>query len=595
MEEKQIVLEYPKLRDFLETHPEKKSESLKIIDEIKCEYSDSMVKSVMKVIEKSFLKLYNDINLKLPEGFDFKKTCEDYNVVLVPNHQSHADYLALGYILYKKFAHPIYIAGGINLNFFPMGTIFRKTGAFFIRRKFNSKVYKLTFEAYIYSLLKRHIPLEFFFEGGRTRSGKLLPPKYGLFSMIFDAHSQIAKEERKPLKFIPISIAHEHIPEEKALASELGGAKKKKESGMQLFKIFNLFSKKLGTIHVSFGEPIERSGFENLKADTLELAFECFKQVGRNMPVTPSSLLALVMLDEPSGALTWKQIEESALEVIEYCRIFKIPLTESLDITNPIAPIRLALDMFINNKKIEIIEREKLNQVFYVINEEARVEILFHKNMILHHFLVPCIMNATWFNIFNGEISSAADLTKYLMKKRRELKYEFYLPSTAEMLTEAKQIISHAVGQEVRTTDEVLKFSSQDLYKVARLVRRFSSAFSYIYEGYYISCSAVKYLENSTFTEERFIQVVKDLFEIELQHGRIVTYRESFTIPSMRDTLKYLQNLDVLLKKSSDYVVQNHEKLDYLIEKFAKDINDQVSINLKFNRGQTELNTENDD
>jgi glycerol-3-phosphate O-acyltransferase len=579
-----IVLTYPKLKERLQEKTEDVLKVKKIFKEIHGEFSPTLVKTATTLIDATFLKLYDGVNIELPAGMDFHKLREDNHIILVPNHQSHADYVALTYSMFKKFDVAIRVAAGINLNVFPLGQFFGKAGAFFIRRSFSAdQLYKLTFEGYIYYLLKTEQVVEFFFEGGRTRTGKLLKPKYGLFQMLLEAHSQI---KEKPLMFVPVSLAHEHIPEEKAHARELGGAKKVPEKGTQLFKLLKLFNKRLGTIHIHFGEPIIVKGYEgDLKEATQNLAFANFKAVGRGMPITPSSLLALVMLDEPSGALTWKQVEERAIDVIDYCRALKIPMTPSLSCENFRDSIRSALDMFIGNKKIEVLKREKLNQVFYVIKGERRAEVLFHKNMILHHFLVPGIINSAWFNVFNGSIKDGMQLTRFLMNKRKELKYEFYLPSTKEMIFEALNIISYALGRKVNSLEECMRFSSQELYLIATKVRRFSTALSYLYEAYYISSLAVKYLSQENFTQERFVQVSKELFNLELEHGRVIKYPESFAVPIIKDTLIYHQNQKIIDRNEDrSFKVVDQTKLDEAIEKFIRDLNDQVAINLKFNK-----------
>lgn len=580
----ETVLTYPKLVERLQQQPEDAQKIKKLFKEIHGEFSPTLVKTAAAFIDATFLKLYDGVNIELPPGMDFHKLRENHHIILVPNHQSHADYVALTYSMFKKFDVAIRVAAGINLNVFPLGQFFGKAGAFFIRRSFTSdQLYKLTFEGYIYYLLKTGQVVEFFFEGGRTRTGKLLKPKYGLFQMLLEAHSQI---KQKPLLFVPVSLAHEHIPEEKAHARELGGGKKVPEKGAQLFKLLKLFNKRLGTIHIHFGEPIIVNGFEgDLKEATQKIAFANFKAVGRGMPITPSSLLALLMLDEPSGALTWKQIEDRALDIIDYCRAMKIPMTPSLSCESFRDSIRSALGMFIGNKKIEVLKREKLNQVFYVIKDERRVEVLFHKNMILHHFLVPGIINSAWFNVFNGSIKDGMQLTRFLMNKRKELKYEFYLPSIKEMILEALEIISYALGRKVESLEETMRFSSQELYLIATKVRRYSTALSYLYEAYYISSLAVKYLSNENFTQERFVQVSKELFTLELEHGRIIKYPESFAVPIIKDTLIYHQNQKVIDRNEDrTFKVVDQPKLDELIEKFIRDLNDQVAINLKFNK-----------
>jgi glycerol-3-phosphate O-acyltransferase len=583
-----VLVTYPKMAERLQQRPEDRDKVKKIFDEIHGEFSPAVVSSAVKVIDATFLKLYDGVNLEVFPGTEFHDLKQKYHIVLVPNHQSHADYVALTYSMYKNFEVQIRVAAGINLNVFPMGQFFGKCGAFFIRRSFTAdQLYKITFESYVYYLLKTNQVVEFFFEGGRTRTGKLLKPKYGLFQMLLEAHAQL--KDAKPLMFIPVSLAHEHIPEEKAHARELGGGKKKPESGAQLLKLFKLFNKRLGTIHLHFGEGIVVESYKGeLKEATQSLAFDCFKAVGRNMPVTPSSLLALIMLDEPSGALTWKQIEENAQDVIRYCEAINIPLTPSLKESCYKDSLRSALDMFIGNKKIDVLKREKLNQVFYAIKSERRVEVLFHKNMILHHFLVAGIINATWFNVFTGSLKDGMGLTRFLQAKRKELKYEFYLPSVKEMIREALTIISYALGRKVESIEECMKLSSQDLYLIATKVRRFSTAFSYLYEAYYISCMTVKYLASENFTQERFINVAKELFDLELEHGRIVKYPESFAVPIIKDTLDYHLNQKILERnEDKSFKVVDITKLEEAIERFIRDLNDQVAINLKFNKSHS--------
>tara|TARA_Y100000768_G_scaffold388748_1_gene386798 strand:+ start:21690 stop:23420 length:1731 start_codon:yes stop_codon:yes gene_type:complete len=569
--------------EHLAQNPKDKELIHKHIDEIKGAYSTSVLSAMETFMDKTFVKLYDGFNLHLPDGFDMQETLKNYHVVLCPNHQSHADYVALQYIFYKRFKIPVYIAAGINLNIFPIGDIFKKCGAFFIRRKFDDDLYKIAFQGYIYYLLKTDRVVEFFFEGGRTRTGKLLPPKYGLFSMILDAHATFG-DDKKPLMFIPVSIAHEMIPEERAHAKELSGAKKQKEKASQLLKLFTLFNKKLGTVHVRFSSGvIVDKPFENLKLKTQELAFDIFRNVGSGMPITPSALLSLILLDEPTGALTWKQITGRAADVRDYCLYMKIPLVGSLSEENWEPTLKVAMDMFLNNKKVELIKREKLNQVFYSIHEESRVNLLYHKNMILHHFLVPGVMNATWFNIFNGTIKTPSELRRFLLIKRKELKYEFYLPRTSEILEEGLSVVEYALDRKLKNIDEILELPVDDLYQVAAKVRPFSTALSYIYEAYYIAAITVNYLKDEKFNDEKFLQVSSELFQMEKDHGRVVKYPESYTVPKMKATLSYLENLNVIGRDEKNMIeVLEQEKIGYLIEKFARDVNDQVSINLKF-------------
>ena len=201
-----LVLSYPKLAQRLSERPNDRAKVEKIIDEIHGDFSPTVVKTASKLVDATFMRLYDGVNLQIPAGMDLDK---------------------LTYVIWRNFGLPVYVAAGINLNIFPIGDFFRKTGAFFIRRSFNADIlYKTTFEAYIFQLLRKGHLVEFFFEGGRTRTGKLMKPRFGLFQMLVEAHVHL--NDGKPLMFIPVSLAHEVIPEAGSHARETGGGKKKK-------------------------------------------------------------------------------------------------------------------------------------------------------------------------------------------------------------------------------------------------------------------------------------------------------------------------------------------------------------------------------
>lgn len=579
-----IVSSYPKLANHLANNPSDISQVIQYIDEIKGKFSSRITNFAVDLIDKTLAKLYDHVDFEYDENLHIESLVKNYHVVLVPNHQSHADYIALNYIWFKTFKIPVHVASGINLNIFLLGNFFRSTGAFFIRRSFQKDlVYKLTFEAYIYYLLKTDKIVEFFFEGGRSRTGKLLSPKFGLFQMLLEAHSYI--ETDKSLIFLPISISHEHLPEEAAHARELSGGEKKPENFIQVLKIFKLLLKKLGNIHIRIGEGVVVDKVKDIKKDAQDLALKCFFAVGEGMPVSAVSLLSMILLDEPSGAQTWDGIVKKSRDIIHYCQKFNIPLVTALSSDeNCIMELQRALDMLIQNEKIETHKSKKLDQTFYTIKQEARVNLLYFKNMIIHHFLVPSIMNSAWFNIFNGQLKSTSELYQFILEKRKELRFEFYLPSPKNMLREALEIVTFALGRKVESLDESFKLSTQELYLIASKVKIFSTALSYLYESYFLSASALKFFKKSSFTEKDFLEVAKELHSMELLHGRLVKYPESYLVPVLKDSLKYFLHDQVLqINEKGLYNILHPDSMDKYIEKFAKDINDQVVLNLKLN------------
>ncbi|MEZ4469166.1 MAG: 1-acyl-sn-glycerol-3-phosphate acyltransferase, partial [bacterium] len=149
-------------------------------------------------------------------------------LILVPSHKSHMDYLVISWVFMRNEFIPPHIAAGDNLSFFPLGGLLRRAGAFFLRRSFKGlPIYTLVFRRYLWKLVREGYPIEFFMEGGRSRTGKLLPPKLGKLNMLVEG---ARRGEYKDLQFVPINLSYERVLETDAYRRELTGEEKKAES-----------------------------------------------------------------------------------------------------------------------------------------------------------------------------------------------------------------------------------------------------------------------------------------------------------------------------------------------------------------------------
>ncbi|MBL6988128.1 MAG: 1-acyl-sn-glycerol-3-phosphate acyltransferase [Bacteriovoracaceae bacterium] len=586
-EMQEIVLTYPKLKQRVANSEEAKQKALKSLKEIAADVSEPVLKGFGKFLDAVIYKLYHGIFIQSPPDTDFIKLVKENNVILVPNHQSHADYIAVNYMVYKTFKLPLYVAGGINLNVFPIGPLFRKSGCFFIRRSFKKDIiYKLVFEAYLYYLLIKGKPIEFFFEGGRSRSGKLLPPKYGFFNMLVEAHDCVPKEHKRPLLFVPTSISHEYVPEQKSMSRELEGGAKKKESFLQILKLYKIFSYQLGSVHIRLGKPIEPLEQEDERQKIQKLAFGCFHSVGKNIVVSPSSLIALIMLDEPVGAMKWDDILTKAKKILSFCDKFKVPVTETLQGDKVEGALEHALDILIGNRKVNVLGKSRFGNVFYSIREDCRKEVLYSKNTILHHFLVPWIINLGWIKMFQGQFTTPLELRAFFDTQLNQLKHEFYLPPRSEFLHQALTLLSDVVGRPIQTIEECMAVNYKDMYAIISTLGIFSRGFSYIYEGYYISSlallSLIKDDLNRQFSYEEYQKEFLSIFHTEFTHGQIVKYVESGTLPLIKSSFAYFSNEKVVAKKEDKFFVTNAPRLSRRISSYAGDLKAQLMFNIKF-------------
>ncbi len=580
-----VVLSYPRLKQFMDKTRTNKQEILSMLDGIKANVSPRLINFGEKFLDIIFPKIYDGLDFD-ENGVDVVELFKNNTVVFVPNHQSHADYIAISYALFKKYNSTIYVAGGDNLNIFPLGSIFRKCACFFIKRVFPSETYRLTVEAYLYYLIKNKYPIEFFFEGGRSRTGKLRSPRFGLYRMLIDAYSHIDDTSNK-LVFVPISIAHEYIAEMRLLSEELSGKKKQKESSKQLLSLFKLFMYRFGNIHIKLGRPsyVQKKPYGvTTREDIYNLAFDCFRQVGANMVITPGSLLSMILLDEPSGALAWKDIIARAKSIIQYCIKYNLPITNSLYEDNYEATIKHIMDIFIGNKKIDIIGDEGDNIVYYSVKQSCRAEMLYLKNMIIHHFIVPCIINMAWIDLFRGELNNVTDIKNFFITQRRLFIKEFYLPTTKEFFLKTIKIISNAIGREVNSLEELVELSSKEKYDIVKSIGLFGCSLTYIIESYYVSLKALQKLSNNfnvPVKYELFKKRVPYVFKEEQRLGRLVRRAEAKSMITFKNSIDYFSYRGLISENEGEFKFINPEGLHNLIEKYQKDLTDFTMFTIR--------------
>ena len=220
--------------------------------EIAANYSQPFITFMALLLGRLWNRLYDGVEFEHVEKL--REIGDGAEIIYVPCHRSHMDYLLLSYVIYRKgFAVP-HIAAGVNLNLPVIGRFMRKGGAFFMRRSFKGDaLYAAVFTKYLGFMMARGHPLEYFIEGGRSRTGRLLPPRTGMLSMTVRSY---LRDPKRPVVFMPVYFGYERIVEGRTYIGELSGRPKEKESVLGLLKSLSVLRSKFGKVHVNLGEPI---------------------------------------------------------------------------------------------------------------------------------------------------------------------------------------------------------------------------------------------------------------------------------------------------------------------------------------------------
>ncbi|MFP3913955.1 MAG: 1-acyl-sn-glycerol-3-phosphate acyltransferase, partial [Actinomycetota bacterium] len=256
----------------------------------------------------------------------------DHPLVFLPSHKSNLDRLSLQFLLWENDLPPNHTAGGINMNFFPVGPLVRRTGVFFIRRSFKgNELYKHVLRSYLDYLIEKRFPLEWYLEGGRSRTGKLRAPRYGLLSWVVDSFARGITDD---IYLLPVSIAYDHIQEVGAYAVEAAGGRKEKESFSWAFRFARNLRRAYGDIHVRFAQPVSMAA--ELKGSDLgddnpievqKLAFEVMHRISMATPVTPTALISTVLLAAKGRALRLEAITHQSGKLASYIHRRELPVT----------------------------------------------------------------------------------------------------------------------------------------------------------------------------------------------------------------------------------------------------------------------------
>ena len=322
--------------------------------------------------------------------------------VIIPCHRSHVDYLILSHLFYKQKMPLPHIAAGDNMNFWPLGYIFRHSGAFFLRRSFRGDdLYREVFTAYLKCLLQQGTLIEFFLEGGRSRTGKMLVPKYGILSMIMRSYQDGIGDD---LALIPVYLGYDRIIEENSYLKELRGAKKKTESVSDLLKSTTIMRRRYGNVYVNIGTPIflksyleeQPQPFTDMTVNEQQALYrnigaKVISEINRVSVVTPIALAAVSLLCFAGKEVAMDMLMSTFAVFYDYLRSREVNFSPHMTkAEETILPVLALLKQW---GLLACQNQADGNRGRYSIPEEKRLHLEYYKNNIMHHLLPVCFVS----------------------------------------------------------------------------------------------------------------------------------------------------------------------------------------------------------
>jgi len=416
-----------------------------------------------------------------------------HSLVFLPNHRSYLDPLVLRAATAGHGLPSNYTLGGINLAMWPLSELGKRSGLIFIRRSTrDDPVYPAMLRLYLGFLLRQHASLEWYFEGGRTRTGKLRPPRMGVLRYLVDAFRANGEDSDD---VVPVSIVYDQQHEVWALSREEIGGSKAPESLTWLYRFARAQGRRRGGVHVRFGPPLSlrealagagsRAETDDLTEVVPRVAFEVAHRINAATPITPAALVTFGLLDNDGRAMTLNETLGVLEPLVAYVRRRQLPLTADVDLGRP-EGLRKALATLV--REGVVVEYAGGLEPVYAIAPDRQHEAAFYRNTVTHYFIDRAILEVALVQAADEDPASDVDVVAATWTRalalRDLLKYEFFFATKAEFDTQLRyetDLVRPGWAEEsvtLREINEVL--ADSHLLLAHRVIGPFLEAYSVV-------------------------------------------------------------------------------------------------------------------
>jgi glycerol-3-phosphate O-acyltransferase len=545
------------------------------LDEIASRYSIRVIRALETILRWIFNVMYDGVSIDQAGLQRLKNMSRKAPVIIIPSHKSHIDYLILSYLFHQNNMPCPHIAAGKNLSFWPMGPIFRGGGAFFLRRTFKGNpLYARIFAEYIHKLLEEGFNIEFFIEGGRSRTGKMILPKLGLLSIIINAFKNGACDD---LIIAPIYIGYDRVLEESAYLNELEGGKKDPESLKQMIQARKFLKKRYGRIYIRFDEPISfkqllartdtaMEALSNVEQAALcrNLGYRVINAINKVSVVTPHAVVAGAFLNTSKKRVSIEDLQFLLDTYMGYLLNQKVALSDTL-VMDPTGAMHQVLEAYVNRKFIERIylgPEKNPETAVYAVVEGKRTNLEYYKNNCIAYF-VPAAITALAILEKDAFQFSTTDLHDTYLFIRDLFKYEFAYdvdrPPAYFVRKNIKAFIDDAILMPHPTMPDTYNLTAVGFRKL----KLFAGFLATYFESYLV---VLKYFETDTRKKPR--ESKDRLKKIETLGNRMyrkeeIERKEALSKVNYKNGVSFCTNLGIAGPK-------DREKIDHYTEAIRK-------------------------
>ncbi len=459
--------EHPDILDALEKYPPQKSMAgnpgkvvQDYLKEIVATPSITVVDGLRRSLRMLWYRIFNGLEI---QGLDrLKSEVQGKQVIYMPCHRSHLDYLLLSYVLDEHFMEIPHIIAGNNLNVTGVGKILKGGGAVFMRRSFrNQPIYATTFKVYLSYLLDHNFPIEIFVEGGRSRTGKNLQPRIGLLTMLVE---YLMNNEERDLHLVPISFTYEKVPEEGAYIKELNGVEKQQENLFEMLNAFKVLKKNFGKVYVSFA-PImslremmslyqEKNGLEEAPAPDTELFREmCFgfgmdvmDQINIHTRISAVPVVATALLSERHRGFHKNELLEKSKFLVELYQAVHPRAHDTL--VESEGGLEGIIEFLIQGGAVGCIHDP--DEDIYYFNSKDKIRLNLYKNIFVHHYVIPSIIALK----LQHAVKTRKELLDHIQEFNELLRHEFMFPQSYDFTEAVDTMLKFASEKELITGED---------------------------------------------------------------------------------------------------------------------------------------------